>query len=291
MRTGINIFLDIPFWGAWNDDNPWQFTSYVWSQLCQMLNIMHRQMTACHPKANAAVERLHCCLKDVLLACAIAATWTEELPCVLFRLSAQPREDTGLSHAEAVFGTPVVLPNVFLHGEEISVDMYTMFLKTLDAPAFPHSRSIIRVACCLKSCHPNSFAPPSSGCAKAALSPLSSAPMTAPMLSCAGDPALSPSESGQGTRLSPSAACRLARMRTPHLAVRDAVTDHQALACGQAIHRPPTIWRYLTFSPRHSNTVLQIRIRKDPYHVPRSGSFPGCYRIRICRLLKWAQQN
>jgi hypothetical protein len=41
---------------------------------------------------------------------------------VLLRLRVQPREDTGLSLAEAVFGTPIVLPNMFLHGEEFSID-------------------------------------------------------------------------------------------------------------------------------------------------------------------------
>jgi hypothetical protein len=52
---------------------------------------------------------------------AAAATWSEEFPFVLVGLRAQPREDTGLSPAEAVFGAPIV-PNEFLQGEEISVD-------------------------------------------------------------------------------------------------------------------------------------------------------------------------
>jgi hypothetical protein len=39
------------------------------------------------------------------------ATWAKEIPWVLLGLRAQPREDTGLSPAEAVFGAPIVLPN------------------------------------------------------------------------------------------------------------------------------------------------------------------------------------
>ncbi len=78
---------------------------------------MHRQTTAYHPKVYGAVKRLHRRLKDVLCARAPAATWAEELPCILLGLCAQPREDTVLSPAEAVFGTPIVLPNEFLHGE------------------------------------------------------------------------------------------------------------------------------------------------------------------------------
>jgi hypothetical protein len=48
-----------------------------------------------------------------------------------------PRKDTGLSWAEAVFGTPIVLPNKILQGDEFSVDaIVNKFLKNLDAPAF-----------------------------------------------------------------------------------------------------------------------------------------------------------
>ena len=67
-----------------------------------MLHISHRQTTAYHPESNGAVERLHRRLKDALRARAAAATWSEELPFVLLGLRAQPREDTGLSPAEAV---------------------------------------------------------------------------------------------------------------------------------------------------------------------------------------------
>jgi hypothetical protein len=72
---------------------------------------MHRQTTAYHPESKGAVERLHCHLKDALHARIAMATWAKEIPWVLLGLHAQPREDTGLSPAEAVFGAPIVLPN------------------------------------------------------------------------------------------------------------------------------------------------------------------------------------
>jgi hypothetical protein len=112
-----------------------------------MLNITHRQLTPYHPEANGAVERLYHSLKDALRACAAVATWAE-LPWVLLGLRAQLREETGLSLAEAVFGTPIVLPNEFLHEEEFSVDnIFKKFSKTLDAPAF--SLSIKHNSSCL----------------------------------------------------------------------------------------------------------------------------------------------
>ncbi len=103
-------------------DRGLQFTSNLWSQLCSMLNIAHRQTTAYHPESNSAVERLYCCLKDALRARAAGATRANELPFVLLGLRAQPREDTGLSLAESVFGAPIVLPNEFLQCDELAVD-------------------------------------------------------------------------------------------------------------------------------------------------------------------------
>jgi hypothetical protein len=118
-----------------------QFTSNLWFKLWEMLHISHKQTTAYHPESNGAVERLHCRLKDALRASAAAATWSEELPFVLLGLRAQPSEDTGLSQAEAVFGTPIVLPNEFLQNEEMSVDaIIKIFSKTLHVPAVSLTR-------------------------------------------------------------------------------------------------------------------------------------------------------
>jgi hypothetical protein len=111
-----------------SDHGP-QFTSNLWSQLCSVLNIAHRQTTAYHPELNGAVERLHRRLKDALRARAAAATWADELPFVILRLRAQPREDTGLSPAESVYGAPIVRPNEFLQCDELAVDSIIKILK------------------------------------------------------------------------------------------------------------------------------------------------------------------
>jgi hypothetical protein len=102
-----------------SDHGP-QFTSNLWLQLCK---------TAYRPELNGAVKRMHRRLKVALCACAAAATWSEESPFVLLSLRAELREDTGLSPAEAVFGTLIVFPNEFLQTEEISVDSIIKFQK------------------------------------------------------------------------------------------------------------------------------------------------------------------
>ncbi len=56
---------------------------------------------------------------------------------MLLGLRAQPREDTGLSPAESVYGAPIVLSNGFLQCDEFAVDSIIQnFKKTLDAPVF-----------------------------------------------------------------------------------------------------------------------------------------------------------
>jgi hypothetical protein len=59
-------------------------------------------------------------------------------------LRAQPREDTGLSPAEAVFCAQIVVPNKFLQNDEFSVDTIVKnFSKTLhvSAPSLPRPNS------------------------------------------------------------------------------------------------------------------------------------------------------
>jgi hypothetical protein len=91
-----------------------QFTSNVWNSLCLLLQIQHQPTTAYHPQANRMVERLHRRLKDALRARGATTTWAAELPWVLLGLRSSPREDTNISPAQALYCTPLVLPNQYL---------------------------------------------------------------------------------------------------------------------------------------------------------------------------------
>jgi transposase InsO family protein len=202
-----------------------QFTSNLWLQLCEMLNISHKQTTAYHPELNGAVKRLHHRLYGRALACAAEATWTEELPFVFLGVRAQPREDTGLSPAQAVFGVQIVLPNEFLKNDELSVDTIVKnFSKTLhvSAPSLPRHNSSTDLPSELPA---ELLSAPLVWVRRGSLVP--PLPTTAPTRSCAAAPAPSPSESGHGTRWSPSAALRLARPWTPRLAARVHAMQYQ----------------------------------------------------------------
>ena len=91
-----------------------QFTSNIWNSLCLLLQIKHQPTTAYHPQANGMVERLHRRLKGRPAHPRPNASWAAELPWVLLGLRSQPREDSNISPAQAVYGTPLVLPNQYL---------------------------------------------------------------------------------------------------------------------------------------------------------------------------------
>jgi hypothetical protein len=90
-----------------------QFASQLWSQVCQLLNIKHNMTTAYHPESNGMVERMHRRLKDALRARANTDSWLADLPWVLLGIRSTPREDSGSSAAEAVFGSTLTVPGEF----------------------------------------------------------------------------------------------------------------------------------------------------------------------------------
>jgi hypothetical protein len=245
-----------------------QFTSNLWLQLCEMLNISHNKTTAYHPESNGAVERLHRRLKDALRARAAAATWSEELPFVLLGLRAQPKEDTGLSPA-AQFSVPKL-------SCQMNFCKMMNFQLTPLSKNFPKPCMFLPLLClgtilapsCRASCQPSCSPPPSSGSVGAAWFHPFIRSTTAPTRSCAAVPAPSPSGSGRGTRWSPSAALRLAWPRTPRLAARVAVADRRARA--QAVWPQPNGSRFQT------RWSLRLHLhRRRHATVPEPFSYPA----------------
>ncbi len=119
---------------------------------------------------------------------------------MLLGLRAQPREDTGLSLAEAVFGGQIVLLNEFLQNDELSVDtIVKKFVKTLhvSASSLPRHNSSTELPSELPA---ELLSAPSSGSVEGAWFHPFSRSTTAPTRFCAAAPAPSPSESGRGMR-------------------------------------------------------------------------------------------
>lgn len=97
-----------------------QFTSELWSVLCSTLGINHITTTSYHPQSNGMIERTHRQLKDSLRARAAGVDWQEHLPWVLLGLRSAPKEDSGLSSAELVFGCKLTLPGELLCQGELT---------------------------------------------------------------------------------------------------------------------------------------------------------------------------
>ena len=91
-----------------------RFTSAVWPELCTRLGIQHSATTAYHPQANGIIEKYHRQIKDALRAGLAGVDWYHHLPWVLLGLRSAPKEDSAVSSAEMVYGSPLTLPGQFL---------------------------------------------------------------------------------------------------------------------------------------------------------------------------------
>ena len=96
-----------------------EFTSFIWSQLCSFLGIVHSSTTSFHPQSNGLVEHFHCQLKVSLQARLAGSDWFYHLHLVLLGLCNVPRDDSAVSAAEVLFGTPLALPGEFLNNPEV----------------------------------------------------------------------------------------------------------------------------------------------------------------------------
>jgi len=128
--------------GQLTSDRGRQFTSSLWAHVCQQLGIQHSLTTAYHPQSNGMVERCHRQIKDSLRARLAGARWPEHLPWVLLGLRAAPKEESGISSAEVLFGVPLTLPGQFIAAAEPDVPQLLKQLRDVPviatrAPASP----------------------------------------------------------------------------------------------------------------------------------------------------------
>jgi hypothetical protein len=107
-----------------------QFCSSVWDALSRQLGMKMRFTTAYHPQSNGLVERFHRRLKEALRAQLAGTDWPQHLPWVLLGLRAAPREDSGISAAELVYGCPLSLPGQFLSAAEPPPDTFVSQLRS-----------------------------------------------------------------------------------------------------------------------------------------------------------------
>ena len=70
----------------------------------------------------ACIEHFNRQLKNALKACACGVDWAEHLPWVMLGIGAAPKEDSVVSAAEMVFGSPLTLPGQILTEEDVPAD-------------------------------------------------------------------------------------------------------------------------------------------------------------------------
>jgi len=118
-----------------------QFTSETWKQLCTRLGVCHVTTTSYHPQSNGMIERVHRQLKDALRARGAGLDWPSHLPLVLLGLRAAPKEVSGFSSAEAVFGQPLTLPGELKNVPEEAALEFQSRLASDDPPPTSQPRT------------------------------------------------------------------------------------------------------------------------------------------------------
>jgi hypothetical protein len=121
---------------AVTSDRGTRFTSAVWECMCRTLGMKHILTSAFHPQSNGIVERMHRQLKEALCARECGSAWADHVLWVLLGLRSTPKELSGVSAAEAVFGSPLVLPNQ-LKGQQLSQSAQPELPLPPTAPSLP----------------------------------------------------------------------------------------------------------------------------------------------------------
>jgi hypothetical protein len=228
-----------------------QFTSNLWVQLCEMLNISHKkqQLITLSRKAQS---------KDCT---AVSRTrFVRTLP----RQHGPRSYPLYSSDSEHSRGKTLIFPQLRQFSvHKLSCQMN--FCKIMNFQLTPLSKiflepcmflpllclDTILAPTCPASCQPSCSLPPSSGSVGAAWFHPFNRFTTASMLSCTAARAPSPSESVCGTRKSPSAALRLAWLWTPRLAARISMADRRAHAQAVLLQKAGLLFRpagFFTFS-------------------------------------------
>ena len=105
------------------------------------MGIQHGTTTAYHPQSNGMVERVHRQLKDSLKARLATADWPQHLPWVLMGIRNAPKEDSGRSAAEMVFGTALALPGQLTAKEELPIADIMESIRTAEPIPTRHGSS------------------------------------------------------------------------------------------------------------------------------------------------------
>ncbi len=95
-----------------------QFTSELWSAMCELLGINIQRTTSYHPQANGLVERFHRRLKEAIRTRLTSSNWLDELPWVLLNIRTAPKEDLNTTSAELVYGGALTLPGDFVYVQD-----------------------------------------------------------------------------------------------------------------------------------------------------------------------------
>lgn len=106
-------------------DQGTNFTSRLFEQLVDELQVEHQMSSAYHPESQGALERFHQTLKSMLRTYCVETNkeWVDGLPLLMFAIRSTKQESLGFSPAELVFGHTVRGPLKLLSEQFLAKDL------------------------------------------------------------------------------------------------------------------------------------------------------------------------
>ena len=138
-------------------DNGREFNSALFRDFCTCCGIHQKFITAYHPQANGAIERVHRCLRSAFRALPDPNQWVTQLPFLVLTLNNVTCDINHYSAFQHTFGQPANLPGTMLFPSDITTSPQVDWFQTAafaeimshhhrDARPLPNNRPYREVA-------------------------------------------------------------------------------------------------------------------------------------------------
>ena len=128
MCSSFYLYLGFKIRSPSSPNLEWRCSVYI---LCLVRGLFYPrnfalrvETTSFHPQSNGMIERFHRSLKSSLRARLASSDWVAHLLLVMLGLRSLPKEDSGFSPAEAVYGSNLSLPGEFLEHSKIPPESF-----------------------------------------------------------------------------------------------------------------------------------------------------------------------
>ena len=111
-------------------DNGREFTAGLFRDFCECLGIKQKFVTAYHPQANGAIERVHRCIRTAFRVLPDPSQWFSELPLLILTLNSVTCDINKYSAFQQTFDQPAHIPKTVVFPAETAMESLMSWVNT-----------------------------------------------------------------------------------------------------------------------------------------------------------------